>query len=67
MNAIRSSGIDELGYEIKECLSILSSREKLYGIMRDELVEIKDEYATPRRTKIEDIEYDQDVKISDPA
>ena len=37
-----------LGDEIKECLSILSSREKLYGIMRDELVEIKDEYATPR-------------------
>ena len=51
-----------LGDEIKECLSILSSREKLYGIMRDELVEIKDEYATPRRTKIEDIEYDQDVE-----
>lgn len=51
-----------LGEEIKECLSILASREKLYGIMRDELFAIKDEYATPRRTKIEDIEYDQDVE-----
>ncbi|MBE6444146.1 MAG: DNA gyrase subunit A [Alphaproteobacteria bacterium] len=51
-----------LGDEIKECLSILSSREKLYGIMRDELVEIKDEYANPRRTKIEDIEYDTDIE-----
>ena len=51
-----------LGDEIKECLSILASREKLYGIMRDELVAIKDEYATPRRTKIEDIEFDQDVE-----
>ena len=51
-----------LGDEIKECLSILSSREKLYGIMRDELVAIKDEYATPRRTKIEDIEYDTDIE-----
>ena len=51
-----------LGEEIKECLSILSSREKLYGIMRDELVAIKDEYATPRRTKIEDIEYDTDIE-----
>ena len=30
--------------------------------MRDELFAIKDEYATPRRTKIEDIEYDQDVE-----
>ncbi len=51
-----------LGEEIKECLSILASREKLYGIMRDELVVIKDEYATPRRTKIEDIEYDTDIE-----
>jgi DNA gyrase subunit A len=51
-----------LGDEIKECLAILSSREKLYGIMRDELVEIKDEYANPRRTKIEDIEYDTDIE-----
>lgn len=51
-----------LGDEIKECLSILSSREKLYTIMRDELVEIKDEYATPRRSKIEDIEYDTDIE-----
>lgn len=51
-----------IGEDIKEYLSILSSREKLYGIMRDELVAIKDEYATPRRSKIEDIEYDTDVE-----
>ena len=30
--------------------------------MRDELVVIKDEYATPRRSKIEDIEYDTDIE-----
>ena len=51
-----------LGDEIKECLSILASREKLFGIMRDEFIAIKDEYATPRRTKIEDIEYDTDIE-----
>lgn len=51
-----------IGEEIKECLSILSSREKLYGIMRDEFVAIRDEYGTPRRTKIEDIEYDTDIE-----
>lgn len=44
-----------LGDEIKECLSILASREKLFGIMRDEFIAIKDEYATPRRSKIEDM------------
>ncbi len=52
----------DLGDAIKEYLSILASREKLYGIMRDELVAVKDEYATPRLTKIEDIEYNQDIE-----
>ena len=51
-----------IGEEIKECLSILASREKLYGIMRDEFVAIRDESGTPRRTKIEDIEYDTDIE-----
>lgn len=51
-----------LGESIKEFLSILASREKLYGIMRDELVAVKDEYATPRLTSIEDIEYNQDIE-----
>ena len=51
-----------LGEDIKEYLSILASREKLYAIMRDELVAVKDEYATPRLTKIEDIEYDTDIE-----
>ena len=51
-----------IGEEIKECLSILASREKLYGIMRDEFVAIRDEYGTPRRTNIEDIEYDTDIE-----
>ncbi len=51
-----------IGEEIKECLSILSSREKLFDIMRNEFVAIKDEYATPRMTKIEDIDYDTDIE-----
>ena len=51
-----------LGADIKEYLSVLSSREKLYAIMRDELVAVKDEYATPRMTTIEDIEYNQDIE-----
>ena len=52
----------EIGEEIKECLSILSSREKLFAIMRSEFIAIKDEYATPRMTKIEDIDYDTDIE-----
>lgn len=52
----------ELGALIKELLSILASREKLYGIMRDELVAVRDEFSTPRRTTIEDVEFEQDIE-----
>ena len=51
-----------LGEEIKEYLSILASREKLLGIMKDEFQAIRLEYANPRRTKIEDIEVDTDIE-----
>lgn len=52
----------ELGGIIKELLSILASREKLYGIMRDELVAVKEEFSTPRRTTIEDVEFEHDIE-----
>ena len=51
-----------IGEEIKEYLSILASREKLMGIMKDEFQAIRLEYANPRRTKIEDIEVDTDIE-----
>ena len=51
-----------IGVEIEEYLAILSSREKLMGIMKDEFAAIKAEYANPRRTVIEDIEADTDIE-----
>ena len=54
--------VNELGEQIRELLSILSSHVKLYGIMRDEFVAVKEEYATPRRTTIEEGEFDQDME-----
>ena len=51
-----------IGLEIEEYLAILSSREKLMGIMKDEFQAIRLEYATPRRTVIEDIEVDTDIE-----
>jgi DNA gyrase subunit A len=52
-------GRDEIGDELKELaaaiaeyLSILSDRVKLYGVMRDELVLIREAYATPRVSEI---------------
>ena len=51
-----------IGVEIEEYLAILSSREKLMRIMKDEFAAIKAEYANPRRTVIEEIEADTDIE-----
>ncbi len=54
--------VGDLGSQIKELLSILSSHEKLYGIMREEFVKVKEDFATPRKTTIEEGEFDQDME-----
>jgi len=50
----------EIGARIEEYLIILASREKLYEVMRNELVEVRDAFATPRRTELQDIEFEVD-------
>ncbi|WP_404386217.1 DNA gyrase subunit A [Caenispirillum salinarum] len=52
----------EIGGEIEEYLAILRSRERMFEIMRTELVEMKEEYATPRRTTIEESEFEADIE-----
>ena len=54
--------LGELATEIKEYLSILGSREKLYALMREELVAVKNEFAVPRRTEIQDSEAEIDME-----
>ena len=44
--------LKELASEIEELLSILADREKLYVVMREELVAVRDEFAKPRRTQL---------------
>ncbi|WP_374523857.1 DNA gyrase subunit A [Sphingopyxis sp.] len=44
--------LGELAAEIEELLSILADREKLYAVMREELVAVRDEFATPRKTLV---------------
>ncbi|GHU05624.1 DNA gyrase subunit A [Alphaproteobacteria bacterium] len=48
--------------EIREHLLILSSREHLLGIMKGELLEMKEQFATPRRTSIEENEFEADIE-----
>ena len=46
--------LEELAGKIKEYLEILGSRDRIMGIISDELIEIRDQFAVPRRTQIVD-------------
>jgi DNA gyrase subunit A len=59
LHRLTALGRDEIGGELEllavaiaEFLSILADREKLYAVMREELVEVKELYATPRVSEI---------------
>ena len=59
LHRLTALGRDEIGDELKvlataieEFLSILADRKKLYAVMRDELVLVKELYATPRLSQI---------------
>jgi len=51
-----------LGDEIIEYLSILSSRDKLFSLLRAELVVIRDQFANARRTTIIESEFEHDIE-----
>lgn len=44
--------LNKIGSEISDFLDILRSRARIQDIVRTEMLEIKDEFATPRRTEI---------------
>ena len=58
-----AENLNKLAVEIADYLDILRSRERLEGIVRDELTEVKTRFATPRRTEI--VDYDADVDDED--
>ena len=66
LTGLERDKIDEemqaLAAEISEYLEILGNREKLYGILRQELLAAKDQFATPRRTMIEISEFEADIE-----
>ena len=57
--------LNELLEKIRELKSILASDEKIYGIIKTELLEIKDKYADERRTSIDmtAIDYIEDESL----
>ena len=52
--------LEELAAKIKEYLEILGSRERIMSIIHDELAEVRDLFAVPRRTEIVDWSGDMD-------
>ncbi len=59
LHRLTALGRDEIGKELKELsdsiaylLEILADRAKLYAVMREELIAVRDEFATPRRSEI---------------
>jgi len=59
LHRLTALGRDEIGGELQtladsiaELLAILADRVKLYAVMRDELVEVRALFATPRRSEI---------------
>lgn len=58
-----AADLQELADAIQEYLSILGSRQRVLEILQNELLAIKDQFVTPRRTMIED--GDSSVELED--
>jgi len=54
--------LGELSKSITDYLDILGSRARRLDILRAELKSMKSEFATPRRTSIEELEFEQDIE-----
>ncbi|WP_027166296.1 DNA gyrase subunit A [Mesorhizobium sp. WSM3224] len=46
--------LNQIGAEIIDFLDILSSRARIQQIVKDELIAVRDEFGTPRRTELSD-------------
>ncbi|MFK5980720.1 MAG: DNA gyrase subunit A [Rhizobiaceae bacterium] len=55
-----SEELHKLGEEIKDYLDILGSRSRVMAIITDEMIAVRDEFATPRRTEILEGGFDMD-------
>ncbi len=61
LQRLTALGRDEIGEElntlaasIRDYLDILASRQRIFSIIKDELIAVRDEFATPRKTEIVD-------------
>ncbi len=52
----------EISDRIRELIHILRSRERLLEVLKEEMLSVKERFATPRRTSIEDLDYEVDIE-----
>ncbi|CAN0380750.1 unnamed protein product [Discosporangium mesarthrocarpum] len=57
-----AADLQALVAQIQEYLDLLESRDKLYARLREELVEMREQFADPRRTEIIEGEFEQDIE-----
>jgi len=48
--------------QIEDYLDILANRPRVLAIMKEEITDVRDRFATPRRTTIEDLEFESDIE-----
>ncbi|MGM0422347.1 MAG: DNA gyrase subunit A, partial [Pseudomonadota bacterium] len=54
--------LKEITDRIAEYLQLLSNREEMLTLLKDEMIEIKDKFATPRRTELVEAEFETDIE-----
>lgn len=66
LTGLEREKIDEelngLAQEISRYLEILGSREVLMSLLKSELLEMREQFAVPRRTAIEESEFEHDIE-----
>jgi DNA gyrase subunit A len=61
-----SDELKALAAEISGYLELLSNRGKMLELVKKELIDVKEQFATPRRSRIEDSEFEVDIETLIP-
>lgn len=54
--------LKEVVAEIERLLDILSDKAVLYALLKQEMIEVKDQFGTPRKTEIQEGEFEHDIE-----
>lgn len=54
--------LKEVVAEIERLLDILSDKAVMYGLLKQEMIDVKDQFGTPRLTEIQEGEFEHDIE-----